>query len=193
MPCIRSVGAMTIIDDTTSAPTVTAQDRAQRLSDAGSAWAERIAADPTSAQLTYRTRGVNEGSVASRITAGKHSFWVDEPAALAGDNVAASPVEIALGALISCQVVVYRLYAHTLGIVVDDITVEAEADLDARKLFGIDDSVRPGFSDVRLTVNITGPETQERYDELRVTVDEHCPVFDIFANATPVTSTVRKV
>lgn len=182
---------MTIID-ATAVPATTAQERAQRLTEAGAAWGARVAADPTSAQLTYRTRGVNEGSVASRITAGKHTFFVDEPAALAGDDVAASPVEIALGALISCQVVVYRLYAHNLGIAIDDITIDAEADLDARRLFGFDETVRPGFSDVRLTVNITGPETQERYEELRAAVDEHCPVLDIFANATPVTSAVRK-
>lgn len=183
---------MTITDIPTAVPASTQQERSERLTAAGTTWGERIAADPTSAQLTYRTSGVGEGSVASRITAGKHTFLVDEPAALAGDDVAASPVEIALGALISCQVVVYRLYAQALGIVVDDITVDAEADLDARRLFGIDETVRPGFSDVRLAITIAGPETQERYEDLRAAVDAHCPVLDIFANTTPVSSTVRK-
>lgn len=119
-------------------------------------------------------------------------FLVDEPAALAGDDVAASPVEVALGALISCQIVVYRLYAQNLGIRFDEIDVSAEADLDAHGLFGLDDSVRPGFSAVRLAVTLTGPESQERYEELRATVDRHCPVLDIFANPTPVAVTVAK-
>jgi uncharacterized OsmC-like protein len=137
-------------------------------------------------------KGTGEGSVASAITAGKHSFHVDEPAALAGDDIAASPVEFALGALISCQIVVYRLYAQALGIVVDDVSIVAEGDLDARRLFGIEESVRAGFSDVRLAITITGPESEERYRELRDAVDAHCPVLDLFANPTPVSVTVAK-
>lgn len=189
---MRSFVVMTITDTLTPVPTSNPQERAARLTAAGEAWGSRIAADPSTARLTYRTSGAGVGSVATRVTAGKHSFLVDEPAALAGDDVAASPVEIALGALISCQVVVYRLYAQALGIVVDDITVDAEADLDARRLFGIDETVRAGFSDVRLVISITGPESEERYEELRAAVDAHCPVLDIFANPTPVSSTVRK-
>lgn len=189
---------MTLLDDTRTtaliaiSPTATAEDRAQRLSDAGTAWGERIAVNPASALLTYRVNGSGVGSVASSITAGKHAFLIDEPAALAGDDVAASPVEIALGALISCQIVVYRLYAHALGIQVDDIEVKAEGDLDARRLFGIDESVRAGFTAVRLAVTITGPDTDARYEELKLAVDAHCPVLDLFQHETPVSVTVAK-
>ena len=182
---------MTLLD-TPTVPTVSPDERAARLTAAGASWTERIAADTSAALLTYRVSGSGEGSVASAITAGKHRFLVDEPAALAGDDLAASPVEFALGALISCQIVVYRLYAQALGIVVDDIDVKAEGDLDARRLFGIDESVRPGFTDVRLAISISGPETEERYQELRAAVDAHCPVLDLFANTTPVSVVVTK-
>ncbi len=185
---------MTLIDapvTRTDIPSATPAERADRLDAAGAAWGERIAADASSAQLTYRVRGTGEGSVASRITAGRHEFVIDEPAALAGDDVAASPVEYALGALISCQIVVYRLYAQALGIRVDDIAITAEGDLDARRLFGIDESVRPGFGAVRLDIRITGPESEERYQELRAAVDAHCPVLDLFANPTPVSVELR--
>ena len=193
---------MTLLDAPTAAPAatasavivplVTADERAQRLTSAGAAWGERITADASNAKLTYRVSGEGEGSVASVIRAGKLSFFVDEPSALAGDDIAASPVEVALGALISCQIVVYRLYAQALGIQVDDISVTAEADLDARRLFGIDETVRAGFTDVRLAITIAGPETDVRYQELREAVDAHCPVLDIFANPTPVSVTVAK-
>lgn len=88
--------------------------------------------------------------------------------------------------------VVYRLYAQALGVRVDDIAIEAEADLDARRLFGIEEGVRAGFKAVRLDVRITGPETQERYQELKDAVDARCPVLDIFENPTPVSTTVSK-
>lgn len=88
--------------------------------------------------------------------------------------------------------VVYRLYAQALGVRVDDIAIEAEADLDARRLLGIEEGVRAGFKAVRLDVRITGPETQERYQELKDAVDARCPVLDIFENPTPVSTTVSK-
>lgn len=174
-------------------PTIsTAEDRAQRLTEAGQAWGERITADTANAKVVYATSGRGTGAVASEITSGKHTFTIDEPAALAGDDAAASPVEYALGALISCQIVVYRLYAQQLGIEVDEIEIEAEGDLDVRGLFGVDDSVRPGFSAIRLVTSVTGPETQERYDELLATVDARCPVLDLFSNPTPVSTSIRK-
>ncbi|CAN5510368.1 OsmC family protein [soil metagenome] len=180
---------MTISDTLASRPTavhVTAEERAARLLEAGTAWNARIAANVTNAHLTYTVSGEGEGAVASVIRAGKHSFLVDEPGALAGDDLGASPVEFALGALISCQIVVYRLYANALGIQLDGIDIRAEGDLDVRRLFGIDESVRAGFTEVRLDVSLTGPESDERYHQLRDAVDAHCPVLDLFANSTPV-------
>lgn len=187
-----SVAAMTLLSEH-DVPSVTTDQRASRLTEAGAAWGERIADDVANGQLTYRVSGAGTGAVASQIVAGKHRFLVDEPGSLAGDDVAASPVEYALGALISCQIVVYRLYAQALGIVVDEIDIDAEGDLDARRLFGIDDSVRAGFAAIRLNVKISGPETDDRYRELRDAVDAHCPVLDLFANATPVSVAVSKV
>ncbi|SJN13143.1 OsmC family protein [Leucobacter sp. 7(1)] len=182
----------TLTAPTTSIPEITAQDRAERLAAAGSAWSDHIDANRDSSKLTYRVTGVGEGAVATRVRSGKHEFVIDEPAPLAGDDVAPSPVEFALGALAGCQVVVYRLYAQALGIQVDDINVRAEGDLDAARLLGKDPAVRPGFSDIRVHVEITGPETQERYEQLRDAVDVNCPVYDLFANPTPVSVTVAK-
>lgn len=188
-----SLDVMTTTTNTQSTvPEITADERAARITKAGTAWSERIDADRSSSQLSYAVEGAGVGSVATTVRAGKHSFIVDEPAALAGDNIGTSPVEYALGALVGCQVVVYRLYAQQLGIPFDDIVIRAEADLDAAGLFGVDESVRVGFSEVRLDIKLTGPESDERYDELRKTVDAHCPVLDIFQNPTPVKTTVSR-
>ncbi len=168
-------------------PSVTEDERTVRIMSAGVAWAERIGTQVSNAKLTYVVKAEALGSVASKITANKHVFFVDEPAVLAGDDIAASPVEYALGALISCQIVVYRLYAQNMGIRVSSISVTAEGDLDARGLFGMNETVRPGFSNVRLNVHVTGPESHERYNLLQVAVDKHCPVMDLFANPTPIT------
>lgn len=189
---------MTTLTDTQAAPSVPtstdprAAERAEKLTAAGTAWGERIAADVTKSLLNPSATATAEGLVATRVSAGGHEFLVDEPAGLAGDNTGASPVEYALGALIGCHVVVYRLYAHALGIRVEDITATADGDVDVRKLFGIDESLRAGFSEIRISVTVTGPETAQRYEELKAAVDAHCPILDLFANPTPVVTTVTK-
>lgn len=187
---------MTATTDTTAKNDATiaisAEGRAERLTSAGQAWNDRIAASAENAELTFSATGTAQGSVSSVIKAGKHTFTVDEPTPLAGDDAAPNPVEYALGALISCQVVVYRLYAHNLGLTIDELEVSAEGDLDVRGLFGADESVRPGFSAVRVTVKVTGPDSDKQYQELQKTVDAHCPVFDIFTNPTPIDVTVTK-
>ncbi|MCC6375478.1 MAG: OsmC family protein [Microbacteriaceae bacterium] len=174
------------ITQTIQTPKIETNERAARLAEAGETWSNRIAADPSSASLTYKVSGSGRGSVATLITAGRHEFLIDEPAALAGDDLAASPVEFALGALISCQIVVYRLYANALGIDLDEIEIDAEGDLNARKLFGIDETVRAGFSDVRLNVRLSGTASQNEFKKLQEVVDAHCPVLDLFANQVPV-------
>ncbi|MHC6177790.1 OsmC family protein [Glutamicibacter sp. X7] len=169
----------------------TVEDRAARLVAAGEAWSERIAENTNHAKLTFAVSGAGFGAVASKISAGKHSFIVDEPAALGGDDAAASPVEYALGALISCQVVVYRLYAQQLGLQVDDVQITATGRLDVRGLFAVDEAVRPGFSDIEIEVTVSGPESDERYAELQRTVDRYCPVLDLLSNPTPVNTALN--
>lgn len=169
-----------------------AAERDARLAAAATAWSDRIDADRSASHLTFTVRGAAEGAVATRLTSGAHTWWVDEPAALAGDDIAPSPVEYALGALISCQVVVFHLYAKALGIPFDDIRITAQGDLDAARLLGKDEAVRAGFSEIRVEIRISGPESDERYEHLREVVDAHCPVLDLFANATPVTSRITR-
>ena len=66
-----------------------------------------------------------------------------------------------------------------------------EGDLDLRGFLGFDDSVRLGFTRIRLFVTLRGPEPPERYDELVTSVNRHCPVLDIVANSVPVEREVK--
>lgn len=151
-----------------------------------------VSANVKNGQVVFRVAqdlvGVTEvhGSTGSG-----HRVVVDEPPALGGANAAANPVEYALAALGSCQLITYRFWAAQLGVQFDTLSVEVEGDLDVRGFFGIDPSVRPGYEQVRVTLHISGPETPERYEELRRSVDEHCPVLDMLTNTTPVTVSLK--
>ncbi|WP_051165281.1 OsmC family protein [Nocardia testacea] len=161
------------------------------LNDITEATAKAVRDDPAAATVIFRAAGTPRGAVGSTITAGAHRFPVDEPPALGGDDTAANPVEVYLGALISCHIVTYRFWAQRLGLVVDELSVEAEGDLDVRGFFGLDDRVRAGFQAVRLRVRVTGPETAERYAELQAAVEAHCPVLDLTTGVTPVHTTLE--
>ncbi|MGW5382169.1 OsmC family protein [Nocardia sp. NPDC003963] len=161
------------------------------LNDITEATAQAVREDAAKAAVVFRAAGTPLGTVGSTITAGVHRIQVDEPPALGGADTAANPVEVYLGALISCQIVTYRFWAQRLGVVIDDLAVSAEGDLDIRGFFGLDDQVRAGFQAVRVRVRISGPETAERYAELRAAVDAHCPVLDLTTGATPVHTTLE--
>jgi len=154
------------------------------------ATATAVEADPANAQAVVRAEGHLVGVTEVALRTGRHSITVDEPGMLGGDDSGASPVNHALVALASCQAITYRFWAEQLGIELDDVEVKVEADLDLRGFFGLDDSVRSGFGDVRVRVTPRGPESAERYEELARAVDEHCPVLDLFANPTAVSTTL---
>ncbi|GAA4538767.1 OsmC family protein [Amycolatopsis samaneae] len=116
------------------------------------------------------------------------TFTVDEPGALGGTDTAANPVEYALAALGSCQVITYQFWAAKRGIPLGSVRVTVDGDLDLHGFFGFSLNARPGFGDVRVSVELDGPATREQYEQLRREVDEHCPVLDLFRHETPVST-----
>jgi uncharacterized OsmC-like protein len=147
--------------------------------------------DAANAQAIFSAQGTLVGVTEVDVRTGTHTFKVDEPAILGGADVAANPVQYALASLGSCQAITYRFWAEQLGIPFDSLTVRAEGDLDIRGFFGFDDTVRAGFSAIRIEVTVDGPESTERYQELAAAVDAHCPVLDLFTNPVPLTRTLR--
>jgi len=151
---------------------------------------DRVTAEPARAKVVYRVDGALTGPCRVDLVAGKHTIIVDESPALGGDHAGASPPQHALVALASCQAITYRFWAAYLGIALDSVTVAVEGDLDVNGFFGFDDTVRPGFTAVRIHVTPSGPETPERYRELADAADAHCPVLDMLANPVPVERTL---
>jgi uncharacterized OsmC-like protein len=168
--------------------TTTSRDADLRAIVEGTAAA--VAEDPDKAVALFRAVGEGAEGVRTEIRIGRHAVTIDEPPALGGQDAAINPVESALAALLSCQVVTYRFWAAKLGVPLDDVRVDTEGDLDVRGFFGLDDAVRPGFGEVRLVVTLDGPASAEDYARLKEAVDEHCPVLDLFRNPTQVTTRI---
>lgn len=121
-------------------------------------------------------------------TSSGHSFVIDEPASLGGEDLGANPVEHLLAALGACQVITYQVWAGQLGIRVDSVDVRLAGTIDLRGFFGLDDGVRPGFDAIELEVRLGGPEDDATYADLVRQVDAHCPVLDSVTGPVPVTA-----
>lgn len=144
------------------------------------------AADGGRLRYTFTATGVGDEGVRTEVRARGHEIVVDEPRGLGGENAALNPLETALAALLSCQIVTYRLWAAQLGVPLDAVEAEAQGDLDVRGFYGLDAAARAGFEDVRVRVRLRGPASPQRYRELRDAVDAHCPVLDLFRSGTAV-------
>ncbi|MGN6751365.1 MAG: OsmC family protein [Intrasporangium sp.] len=124
-----------------------------------------------------------------RVQASSHAFTIDEPQALGGTDKGANPVEHLLAALGACQVITFQVWAEKLGIQLDEVDIALSGEIDLRGFFGLAEGVRPGFRSIDVSVQLSGPEAPERYDELTQAVEEHCPVLDGLGNSVPVSTT----
>ena len=152
---------------------------------------EAITADASAAAVSFDAHTTLVGVTEVDVVTGTHTFKVDEPGVLGGTDLAANPVQLVLASLGSCQAITYQIWATKLGIALEGVEARVEGDLDLRGLFGLDDAIRAGFSRIRLSVTLRGPEPPERYDELVGAVNRHCPVLDIVANPVPVEREVK--
>jgi uncharacterized OsmC-like protein len=94
-----------------------------------------VADDTANAAVSFQVANtlVPDTATVVNVCVRDHSFAVDEPAPLGGTDTAANPVEYALAALGSCQVITYQFWAAKLGIPLDAITVTVDGDLDLHR------------------------------------------------------------
>ncbi len=144
-------------------------------------------AAPEAAVVTFRAQSQQKLGLRSDVKVRTFEIPVDEPPTLGGVDSAPNPVEYALAALAACQEITYRLHADALGIPLDNVAVTVEGDIDLRGFFGVDPSVRPGFTSIRGTVHIDSPAPVDELLRLRDHVNAHCPVLDLVSAPTPVT------
>jgi hypothetical protein len=68
------------------------------------------------------------------------------------------------------------------GIELERLSIETEGELDLRGFLGLDDSVKPGYDEIRLIVRIKGNGTPEQFQEIHETVKARSPNFFNISN-----------
>jgi uncharacterized OsmC-like protein len=116
---------------------------------------------------------------------------VDEPTELGGKDSSFNPVELVLGALGTCQEIMYAAYASVMDIQLDSVAVDLKGKLNLQGLFGLDQSVPAGFTNISYETTIVSPADPEQIKNLITVVETHCPVLDTLVRSIEVTGTVK--
>jgi uncharacterized OsmC-like protein len=161
---------------------------------------DAIKADNGLAKFQFRARnkwidgGVNRSTIRDFYGAGREDdsrstafeFTNGEPPVLLGDNEGANPVEFLLHALAGCVTTTLVLHATARGIKIEDLSTELEGDLDVRGLIGLDESVSPGYQQIRIRMHVKADCSDEQLDDLLAYTQQHSPVCNTVCRPVPV-------
>ena len=143
---------------------------------------ELLALKPARGHLTRATRARLAGGLRCEIEEGPWKFSADMPAKAGGEETAPTPGALGRGALASCLTMGIAIWAARLGVPIDALEVEVQADFDARGELGMGD-VRPGYTEVRYVVGIDSTASKEKLEELLALAERHSPYLDVFGRA----------
>ena len=115
----------------------------------------------------------------------------DEPPVLLGENTAPNAVESVLHALTSCLSVGFIYNAAAKGIAVRSLDFAVEGDLDLRGFLGLDETVRPGYSQIRVTYRVDADAPRQTLEELCEYTQRTSPVMDLLRNPVDVSVSMK--
>ena len=110
----------------------------------------------------------------------------DHPAVLTGQDRAPTPAEHLLQALGSCLMSGLANIAAARGIQLGEVTARVEGDIDLLGILGLDDSVRNGFEQVRVTFHVQGDAEAQALAALVEQARRRSAVYDVLTNGVPV-------
>jgi len=161
---------------------------------------EAIKSQPALARFQFRNSnrwidgGHNRSTIQGFYGAGREDdsraepyvFDNGEPPVLLGANEGANPVEYLLHALAGCVTTTLVLHAAARGITIESISTEMEGEIDLQGLLALDDSVSPGYEQIRMKMDIQADCSDEELDELLSFASGRSPVFATVTRPVPV-------
>ena len=147
---------------------------------------EILSANPDKCSVKVKADSQLVDGFMSRVKARGFDIVVDQNKGMGGTDLGPRPSEYVLAALAACHEVTYRLYADALGIPLEEVSVSVTGHSDARGFFGMDDSVRAGFSHITGEIKVQTSASDQELERLREAVNQHCPVLDDLRNPVSV-------
>ncbi|MBA2293335.1 MAG: OsmC family protein [Gemmatimonadales bacterium] len=99
-----------------------------------------------------------------------------------GSGAGPTPGVFGRAALGSCLAMGITMYAAKLGIAIETLEVEIQADYDDGAMYGVSDSP-PGYTEVRYAVRIESTADEDAILHMLDEADRHSPYLDVFQRA----------
>lgn len=153
-----------------------------------------VAQDPTKGFLKFQVQTAWTGGISSATQVNAYEYDgqpiprnftinADQPFELFGKDTAPNPQELLLAAINSCLLATYVSLCALHDIQLEKLEIDSEGDLNLRGFFGLDDSVKPGYDEIRYAVRIKGDGTPEQFQAIDKTMKATAPNFWNLANA----------
>jgi uncharacterized OsmC-like protein len=110
----------------------------------------------------------------------------DHPTVLTGRDRAPTPAEHLLQALGSCLMSGLANIAAARGVQLGEVTARVEGDINLLGILGLDDEVRNGFGQVRVTFHVQGDAEARTLAALVEQARARSAVYDVLTNGVPV-------
>jgi uncharacterized OsmC-like protein len=149
-----------------------------------------LAAKPDRGHLSCATRARLAGGLRCEIEEGPWQLAVDMPAKVGGGDSAPTPGVLGRAALAGCLTIGIAAWAARLGVPLESVEVEVQADFDARGELGMGD-VPPGYQEVRYIVSIASPAPRPALDRLLAMAERHSPYLDVFGRVIALKRALR--
>jgi uncharacterized OsmC-like protein len=155
---------------------------------------EQISKDPSLGRVKFQVTTTWKGATKSETVvqgyeiSGQevkriHTFVIDEPQELLGEDTSANPQEYLMGAMNACIINTYVIAAAMKGIKLEKVEMETEGELDLQGFLGIDKNVIPGYDELKYKVRLKGNGTREQYEEIHQAVIATSPNYYNISNA----------
>lgn len=115
------------------------------------------------------------------------SFETDHPEVFAAHDQGATPVELVLVGLASCLTAGVATVAQNRGIQLRSVEAKLEGTMNLHGILGIDEEVRNGYDDIKVTFHIDADASKKDIEALVAQSQKRSAVYDIVTNPTNVT------
>ena len=153
--------------------------------------AKAVSLRPSVGQGTSVTKVRLQPGLACEATEGPWRLQVGMTEKYGGSNVGPNPGVFGRTAVGSCLALGYSIWAARLGVPIEALEVEVQADYDLRGELGVSDDVHPGYTAMRYIVTVKSPAPDA--DVLRVLdmADRHSSWRDDMVRSVPLAREVR--
>ena len=107
---------------------------------------------------------------------------IDEPRERDGTNMAPTPTETLVAALIACTNVISHKCAHKHGVKFSSMSIDAEAAFDRRGTQLLEEIEVP-FPKIRLVINVATDGSDANLEKVKSDLHRFCPVSKVIRNA----------